>query len=119
MADTPRVQLRCDGCGQTDDHPKMHYGAQTYHHDCIPAFVLDDLTSESFFRVEGTTVLLESRVPLPEEKLAPQIRRLLAVREMAMKGTRGPKLLSRITEMPPAEEEFPTPKSHNSPDEEN
>lgn len=33
----------CDQCGQTDDHPKLHYGVETYHHDCIPARVRDDL----------------------------------------------------------------------------
>jgi hypothetical protein len=26
----------CDQCGQTDDHPKLHYGVETYHHDCLP-----------------------------------------------------------------------------------
>lgn len=27
---------RCDFCGNTDDHPKLHYGNDTYHHDCLP-----------------------------------------------------------------------------------
>lgn len=33
----------CDNCGQTDDHPKLHYGAETYHHDCVPARVMADV----------------------------------------------------------------------------
>ena len=42
----PHAYTRCDNCGQTDDHPKLHYGAETYHHDCIPARVLDDCNLE-------------------------------------------------------------------------
>lgn len=27
---------RCDQCGQTDDHPKVHYlDGGTHHHDCL------------------------------------------------------------------------------------
>ena len=33
------VPTQCDGCGQVDDHPKLHYGVQTYHHDCTPYVV--------------------------------------------------------------------------------
>lgn len=33
----PHVPTACDQCGQTDDHPKLHYGAETFHHDCTPA----------------------------------------------------------------------------------
>jgi hypothetical protein len=40
MALTPTA---CDQCGQSDDHPKLHYGIETYHHDCIPARVRRDL----------------------------------------------------------------------------
>lgn len=29
----------CDTCGQVDDHPKLHYGVETFHHDCVPARV--------------------------------------------------------------------------------
>lgn len=39
----PHAYTRCDTCGKTDDHPKHHYGAETNHHDCIPARILDDL----------------------------------------------------------------------------
>ena len=29
---------RCDQCGQTDDHPKVHNSdGATHHHDCLPA----------------------------------------------------------------------------------
>lgn len=31
-----RTKTMCDQCGQTDDHPKHHYGEKTYHHDCTP-----------------------------------------------------------------------------------
>lgn len=34
-----RVATPCDHCGQNDDHPKLHYGEETYHHDCTPAKV--------------------------------------------------------------------------------
>ena len=91
-----RVPYRCDSCGQTDDHPKMHYGAQTYHHDCLPAFAMHDLTSESVYRVENSQVVLVERVPLPEEAMHPGTRRLLATQEQARKGVRGPALLKWI-----------------------
>jgi hypothetical protein len=94
MADQPRVLYRCDSCGQTDDHPKMHYAAQTYHHDCIPAFVMDDLTSQTYYNVETGQVV--DRVPLPEEELHPGTRRLLETAEKAKSGVRGPKLLTWI-----------------------
>lgn len=29
----------CDYCGLTDDHPKIHYGLNTYHHNHAPANV--------------------------------------------------------------------------------
>jgi hypothetical protein len=37
MADDQRAELRCDQCGQTDDHPKVHLGEVTKHHDCLSA----------------------------------------------------------------------------------
>lgn len=30
------VPTMCDQCGQVDDHPKLHAGVATYHHDCAP-----------------------------------------------------------------------------------
>jgi hypothetical protein len=94
MADQPRVLYRCDSCGQTDDHPKMHYAAQTFHHDCIPAFVMDEITSEAYIDVSTGQVV--ELVPLPEERLHPGTRRLLETIEKAKSGTRGPKLLNWI-----------------------
>lgn len=39
----------CQGCGNADDHPKLHYanptGVDSYHFDCIPAKVERDVTS--------------------------------------------------------------------------
>lgn len=32
-----RASTRCDQCGQNDDHPKVHVGSGTWHHDCLPA----------------------------------------------------------------------------------
>jgi hypothetical protein len=74
----------------------MHYGVQTYHHDCIPAFVMDDLTSESTYSVVNGQVILQQRVPLPEESMHPGTVRLLEARKKAESGTRGPALLKWI-----------------------
>lgn len=30
------IPTKCDDCGLVDDHPKLHYGVDTYHHDCLP-----------------------------------------------------------------------------------
>jgi hypothetical protein len=30
-----RVATTCEQCGQTDDHPKVHIGEVTKHHDCL------------------------------------------------------------------------------------
>lgn len=30
-----RAQTQCEQCGQTDDHPKVHIGEVTKHHDCL------------------------------------------------------------------------------------
>lgn len=30
-----RVATQCEQCGQTDDHPKVHIGETTKHHDCL------------------------------------------------------------------------------------
>ena len=32
-----RAQSECDQCGQVDDHPKVHIGEITKHHDCLSA----------------------------------------------------------------------------------
>lgn len=32
----PTNESKCDQCGQTDDHPKVHsFGGGTHHHDCL------------------------------------------------------------------------------------
>jgi recombinational DNA repair protein (RecF pathway) len=39
---------RCDFCGQTDDHPKVHYSdGRTHHHDCLSADQKAELTDSS------------------------------------------------------------------------
>lgn len=103
MADT-RVPIRCDGCGQTDDHPKHHYAAQVFHHDCTPAYVIDDMTHESIYSVENGQIVLQQRIPLPEEEMHPGTRRFLAIREKANKGTRGVKLAEWIADTDTSEE---------------
>lgn len=30
-----RVATQCEQCGQVDDHPKVHIGTVTKHHDCL------------------------------------------------------------------------------------
>jgi len=38
------AEVACDHCGQTDDHPKVHaLGGGTWHHDCTPVPVKDDM----------------------------------------------------------------------------
>jgi hypothetical protein len=103
-----RVQYRCDGCGQTDDHPKFHYAAQVFHHDCIPAYIMDELQGESYYRLDENSgqLVRTSIVPLPEEELSLEIRRLLHIRALAEKGTRGTKLLEKIQNLAPAAEMF-------------
>lgn len=44
MSDEVRAVNACDVCKQEDDHPKLHYGDATYHHDCVPPFVEQDVT---------------------------------------------------------------------------
>lgn len=39
----PHVVSGCDHCGGVDDHPKLHYGMETYHHDCVPVKVKADV----------------------------------------------------------------------------
>jgi len=39
---------RCDQCGQTDDHPKVHdFGGGTHHHDCLSADRKAELAASS------------------------------------------------------------------------
>jgi len=42
------VSSRCDQCGQTDTHPKVHsFGGGTHHHDCLSADAKADLGQSS------------------------------------------------------------------------
>lgn len=100
-----RIEARCDNCGQTDDHPKMHYGPQTFHHDCIPAYVLDDLTSESYYHSVADGGGLIQRIQLPEEEWHPSAKLVLALRDKAMSGVRGNELLAHIQQNSPKPEE--------------
>jgi hypothetical protein len=89
--------LQCDGCGQIDDHPKHHYGAETYHHDCTPHRIVEDMTSLSEWDrdSEGQLVLL-SRTPLDPRAIAKETADALAIMELAKKGMRGDKLRKHI-----------------------
>lgn len=33
----------CEECLQVDDHPKVHYGPRTMHHDCTPPSIRRDI----------------------------------------------------------------------------
>jgi hypothetical protein len=92
-----RVAMRCDICGQTDDHPKHHYMNQTFHHDCTPAYVLDDMTHETFYtRDAAGNAFVTSRVPIPEENWHPGTKMYFKIREKALSGTHGNELLAHI-----------------------
>lgn len=71
---TPRAITECDQCGQADDHPKLHYGVSTWHHDCVPAKVRAELLG-GVHAVEGA---------------------LASIFEKADAGVRGPDLLAHI-----------------------
>lgn len=89
--------LKCDGCGQVDDDPKWHYGAETYHHECAPARVVEDATSYSqYTRDEENQLVLLSRTPIPENELHPEIVRALHIRQANRDGLRGAKLRDGI-----------------------
>lgn len=75
MADEPRAATRCDECRKTDDHPKVHYGVATYHHDCLPPRVRAEV-------VDGDPT-----------------GRALGVIQAAEKGTHGAKLLAHIDKL--------------------
>ena len=39
---------RCDQCGQSDDHPKVHvYNGGTFHHDCLSADLRADVIASA------------------------------------------------------------------------
>lgn len=92
MADA-RAATTCDHCGQTDDHPKLHYGVDTYHFDCLPQRVLRDLTTVGTF--DNGQYVEESDADLPAAAQA-AADRVLAIREAAQGGTHGDDLVAHI-----------------------
>lgn len=98
----------CDDCGQTDDHPKHHYGAETYHHDCTPHRVIEDMTSVSVWgRDADNQLVLVSRTPLSEDLYDEHTKRFLHARQLALKGTRGDKLRAHLLALPAHDEAAP------------
>jgi len=88
-----RTEQDCDGCGQVDAHPRVHYGAETYHHDCIPHRVLVDLTTVGTF-VNGQYVETPD-VPMSEEAAA-TVARLVEIVDACKGGLKGDDLLAFI-----------------------
>lgn len=42
-----RVATECEHCGQVDDHPKVHIGDVTKHHDCLSRAEEDQVKGSS------------------------------------------------------------------------
>lgn len=91
--------LQCDNCGQTDDHPKHHYGAETYHHDCTPFRVWEDMLSYTHWERDPETkqMMMLSRVPMPKAEIFRQTAEAEAIAEFARQGVKGVDLRKRIT----------------------
>lgn len=68
-----RAQTTCDQCGQADDHPKVHIGPVTKHHDCLSH--AEDQMVRGSSDVAGQVI------------------------DECKGGTRGPELLARITKL--------------------
>jgi hypothetical protein len=84
MAEAQRASTACDQCGQTDDHPKHHFGVETFHHDCVPARLVRQI---------------EAAADSDDEDVAEQAGRALDIRKVAQGGTRGAKLLAHIEKL--------------------
>lgn len=94
--------MQCDGCGQVDDHPKHHYGDETYHHDCTPHRVIEDMTSVSEYgRDESGNRVLVARTPIPEKDWPEGTKRFMNLRKLAEGGTRGDKLRAKALALTP------------------
>jgi hypothetical protein len=89
-----RAVQTCDGCGQADDHPNVHYGIETYHHDCLPHRIYRDLTTVGTY-VNGVYVETPE-VPMSEEAAA-TVARLVDIVDACKGGLRGDDLLAFIT----------------------
>lgn len=79
----------CEQCLQVDDHPKLHYGAETYHHDCMPGKVVRDFTTAGYWGGNGQWVEGEK---LSEDDVHPTHQHALKLRDAALKGTKGDEL---------------------------
>lgn len=103
MADGRRVEAECDNCGQIDDHPKLHYGNEVYHHDCIPARVMHDIESETDYEVVanssavgGHELRATDRRLLADDELPGSVHQLRKIVKQAKAGKHGPELLGYI-----------------------
>jgi hypothetical protein len=85
-----RPETFCDGCRQSDDHPKVHiWGVEeingrqvidpSLHFDCVP----DDLIAKHGLTAE-----------------APQHANFVSTREQALSGTHGDDLVAHIQSLP-------------------
>lgn len=111
--------LTCDNCGQTDDHPKHHYGSETYHHDCTPHRVIEDMTSVSVYqRLDDGSLSLVSRTPIDPEDYDEHTKRFLNARALAQEGTRGEDLRKHLRSLQPHDEVAPLAVSGLTPTEE-
>lgn len=96
----------CDTCGLVDDHPKVHYGPETFHHDCVPHKVVRDWTTTGHWSPrfgtddEGNRVVVAMEWvdgdPVPAEELHPAHATALALRDAALSGIRGDALREHI-----------------------
>lgn len=95
----------CDACGAADDHPKLHYGPETYHHDCIPHKVVRDFTTDGYWSPVFGTDDQGQRVVIRMDwvdgnqltELHPAHVIALALRDAALSGVRGDSLREHIT----------------------
>ena len=96
------IPTQCDGCGAVETDPKHHYGAETYHHDCTPFRIIEDMTSiTEWGRDDDNQPVIRSRTPIPEKALHPETVKALTIRKLAQGGTRGAKLAKLITDGKP------------------
>lgn len=58
----PHALSACDHCGAVDDHPKIHTPAETFHHDCAPVRVLDEVHESARPVVEAIVTAARSGV---------------------------------------------------------
>lgn len=85
---------QCDGCGQADADPKLHYGSDTYHHDCVPFYVYRDLTTVGTF--ENGRYVETPGVEMSDEAAA-FAASFIATVEACKGGLKGDKLRAHIT----------------------